>query len=291
MQIDLANIRPVIFDYGEIHEYVTDMLEWRRRNFPEFSVRQVTKSLVGCSPTLVTQVSKGQRDLTRERIDEFAVVLNLSPQEKAYLEQWVVRQKRDLLQRKNNRRGQYVTGVDRVPARKREAANHLLTDWVNVYVKDACRLRAFEPNPKVIHRILGGIVPLKRIRRSLNFLFKEGFLRKTLDGKIVESTPVTATTDDIPDQKLRIFHKRALDIAKRGIDLFPLSERRAAAVVLPVDQNTLPLLRDLLRDFHERMTRFAEEHTTDSERLYQVLINLTPIGGKITISDFEETDE
>src|SRR5438105_3274396 len=112
--MELDNIRPVIFDYAEVHQYVTDMLDWRRRNFPEFSVRKVTKNLVGCSPTLVTQVSKGQRDLTRERIEEFSVVLALSPQEKVYLEQWVIRQKRDLLHRKHNRRSHYLLGSDRV---------------------------------------------------------------------------------------------------------------------------------------------------------------------------------
>lgn len=261
-------LRPTISDFSEIAAYMQAMLDWRRTVDRSFSVRRQVAAM-GCSPTLISQIMRGRRSLTRDRVEAVAKLLTLNEKETAYLDSWVARQRRPLKRK-----------ADSEPLQRlRAPTNHLLTDWLHVYVKDARRLKGFRPDAAVVHRLLGGIASLGRIGRSIDFLLREGFWRRTLEGDIVESEVVTTTTVDVPVAGIRSFHKRALDIAKRGIDLHPPQERHAMAVVLPLNRASFLELKALLSDMQERLTEFAESHPCDNETLYQVVINFCPIGG------------
>jgi hypothetical protein len=110
-------------------------------------------------------------------------------------------------------------------------------------------------------------------------LLREGFLRRTLDGKIVEDTPVMVTSDDLPNSHIKRFHSKALELARRGIHIYPIEKRRELALVLCLDQKNVPALRELLGEFYERLLVFAESHAGNEEELIQVTINMVPIGG------------
>ncbi len=264
--------RPVIFDYRAIPLYVTAMLGWRRETDASFSIRSATRGLRRCSPSLVTRVMSGERRLTSDRVDGFAKLLQLTPEEKSALSRWVSTEE---LSKQGN---QELPVAPRMNARK-TGQNHLLSDWLNIYVKDSCRLKGFEPDPLVLFKLLRGIASPARIERSLRFLLREGFLRRTLDGKIVEDNPVTMTSDDIPSSKIKQFHSKALEMARRGIYLYPIEKRRELALVLRLNAKSLAALRDMLKQFHEQLLVFAEEHVDDQDELFQVTINLVPIGG------------
>ena len=141
------------------------------------------------------------------------------------------------------------------------------------------KLKGFDPHPERLARLLGGIALASRVKRSLDFLLREGFLRRTLDGKVVMNQDLEVTTDEIPNAKIRAFHKKSLDIARRNLDLYPITKRRESALIMHLNQASIEELKELLKDFYERLIAFAEAHPDDNEELYQVLINLTPIGG------------
>lgn len=262
------NVRPVIFDYRSVPVFVSDMLRWRRTADPEFSVSRATRAMAGCSKALVSRVASGSRRLTRDRVDAFAALLQLTRQETRFLDQWI----------STSQAPRAVAAAPRVTLRRPQ--NHLLSDWLHVYVKDALHLPGFLPDPKVIERLLGGIASVDRIQRSLDFLFREGFFRVDSDGRVVLNDPDEVTTDEIPDARVRQFHRRALDIARRGIDLYPAESRRADAYVLALNEKNLQALKAILAESMDRVVQFRQDNAGDNERLYQVVMHLTPIGGR-----------
>lgn len=262
--------RPVIFDYGSIPAFVEAMLTWRKTNEPGYSIRKMVTGLKDCSPSLVTQVMKGNRRLTRDRVPVIAKVLGLSRRETLYLDRWVAAYRSPSQDMKSART---CTG------RRRTAQNHILSDWLNVYVKDACDLKGFKPDKEVLHRLLGGMAPPERMGKSLEFLLKNGFLRKTLDGRVVKNEELVTTSDDIPNEKIKRFHRKAFDLAKQALDTYSVDQRRANVVVLSVNESNLTELKELLKEFYEKLLSFIEDHPDDNERLYQILINLSPVGG------------
>lgn len=269
--------RPVIFGFDCVKEYLGAMLKWQRHQDPTFSVRKKSLGLKRCSPALVTKVLKGQRKLTTDRISDFAKLLNLEPSEKTYLERWLQGATDD----KNGTNAARVDATKSKPisSKRKEGETHLLSSWLHVYVKDAARLQGFHANATALYQLLGGIASIQQIQRSLNFLLREGYLRRTLDHKVVENDVVVTTTDDVPNVKIRQFHKKALEIAKRGIDVFPTHARRQSAIILPVNEDSLEELKKILKESYERIVAFSEEHSQDNQKLVQVIISMTPVGG------------
>jgi uncharacterized protein (TIGR02147 family) len=216
-------------------------------------------------------VLRGQRKLTPDRVENFARLMCLNAQERNYFARWVALR---------DEQPKVMTEPTRALRKRKEKQNGLLSSWVNVYVKDCSRLKGFRPDPDVIYRLLGGIVSKSQIARSLTFLFREGYLRRTIEGKIVENDVLSTTTDGDFDRKKEAFHRKTLEIARNGISFYPWERRRESALVLPLNPDSAEKLKDLLKEFYERLLVFAEEHPHDNEELYQVLINLSPIGGR-----------
>lgn len=260
--------RPHIADFESPREFVAAMIGYHKKTDPRFSILSATRGLRKVSPTLVTLILKGQRQLTLERADEFAKFLKLSAAEKSYLKVWLEQKDPNSTnhkkpETKNNRK---------------EVSSHILSDWINVYVKDAFEIPAIQASPELLFRQLANLGSPKRIEKSLQFLLREGHLRKTLEGKIVPDTPLTVTDPQIPSQKIRNFHKGALGLAKSALDSHPAHERYANTLILTMDPEKYQELVQMIQEFAERLKDFAA-HTSGS-RLYQVLVNLSPTGGK-----------
>ena len=283
--------KPQIFYYSNSSEYIAALVKWLKTNKPKFSIRKATKKIVGCSPSLITQITKGARKLTLDRIDPISEILELDPQEKRQLIQFVTYERKKRYLKDKFEDISYLIAQNQsnddqdnnlIPSQnilsKKEPKNHLLNNWFNVYIKDLCRIKGFEPKPEIIYQMLKGLISHKQIEKALSFLLREGFLLKTLDNKIVENESLTVTTDNIPNKKIQTFHKKALDIAKKAMDLYSCKERRANAIVFPLNESNYEKLERIIKSFVEKIAEFAEEHKNDSDVLYQVIINVCPVG-------------
>lgn len=265
--------RPIIFDYLDITQFLRDMIQWRSIQEPHFSIRNQTQKIPGLSQSLVSHIVRGKRTLTRDRVLDFAEFLNLNSHESKYLDQWVTRlRRRSPLQLELN-----TPSIKHL--KRASVSNSILNHWLNLYVKDAFGLKSVIENPNLIDQILFDIAPAAQIKKSLQFLLKEGFLRRTLSGGIVKNEDIAITSGNVSSAKIRAFHIRALKIAQAGIHRFSPEQRRANTLLMALDEASLSELKLILEEFYERLISFMERHPNEGTRLYQVIINLCPIGG------------
>lgn len=145
-------------------------------------------------------------------------------------------------------------------------------------MKDLVHLKGFTPDPNLLSKMLSGITNPARIKKSIDFLFREGFWRRTPDGKTVPEDPSVITTNEVPNESIRLFHKKALGIAQRGISTFPAHRRKSSTVLLSVDKNKMDELRGLVDSFQNQLLEFIEKHPHGQDNLVQVTIHLTPVG-------------
>lgn len=265
--------RPQINNYANLEGYIKDMISYRKKTEPSFSVLAATKSLRKVSPSLISLIVSKKRKISIDRLDELAKLLNLNAAEKYYF--------------KNRLEGTYAQLPSSPPTQKqqkrKEVGTHLLTDWLNVYVKDSFQLPRIQSNPDLIYSHLSALAPAKRIKKSLDFLLKNGYLKKTPDGKVVIDTTLTTSDPKVSDKKIRAFHKNALKLAKTNIDLFSIEERLANTATIALTPKKYRELMSLIEDFAEAFKNFAEKETeaTSEENIqvYQLILNLSPIGG------------
>jgi uncharacterized protein (TIGR02147 family) len=262
--------RPSISEYAEPNEYVRDMIRYRKQTEAGFSVHRATEGLRRVSPALVSLVVQKKRNLTIDRVEEFSRLLNLNASEKLFFRNWIGGMAdKDFLE-------STATGS---PSRK-IASTSILNDWINLYVKDFFQLPSVQKDPSLIEKQLRSVASAKRVRKAIEFLLREGHLRKTLQGSIVIDTTLSVTDPGVPNRKIRQFHKGALTLARQAIDLYNSQERLANTLIVPLDQKRYAEIIQLFNDFAERLQEFAAD-SGDGNRLYQVLINLSPVGGKI----------
>ncbi len=259
--------RPVVYDYSSPATFLKALLQYYQQTEPAFSIRSQIRINSGCSPAFISLLLKEKRRLSRDYLPIVARVFQLKTTEVEYLDSLITPQSA-MVEKFTG-----LTKPNRIPR------NHLLSDWVNVYVKDCINLSKFTPKAEVIYRMLGGIASRPRIEKAISFLYREGFWRNTLDGKTVPDEANVITTSGLPVAKIRQFHKAALEIAKKGLDRFPPNRRKAYATVISVSREGFDELSTLVDRFHHDLQQFIEKHTEGNDQLCQITIHLTPLGG------------
>lgn len=267
-------MRPIIYNYNDPIDFIRDTINFRKKTEASFSVLNITKKLRRLSPALVSLILKGKRRLTLDRAEEMAILCGLKRRERQYFIQWI-----DQLDPQKNPLPNPETVKPSIFKRKHASPN-LLKNWLNVYVKDSVRMAQGTDQKREILRILGGIANSKKIEKSLDFLLREGYLRIDQDGRYVEDSPLVTTGDGQTHAYIRKFHKKALQIAEEAIESYDTSERYANSIVLPLNKKSYQELLELFKEFAEKLKIFCESHEHDDERLYQIILNISPTGGK-----------
>lgn len=272
-----APSRPSIGDFQDPVEFLKAMLEFRKQTDKTFTVVQATRGLRKISPSLVSLVLNRKRKMTFDRADEFAKVMGLNIREKIYFRNWLARI--EGMPASANLKAQTESGPKR--KEREEVGAHLLNDWINVYVKDCFQIEAVQKNPDLVYQYLASHAEPQRIKKALAFLLREGYLRRTLEGHIVVETNLATATTQLPSKKIRQFHIGAFSIAKSAMDLFPPEERLANTLIVPLNPKSYGELVELIQEFSEKLQDFAALNQQPGERLYQLIVNLSPTGGKI----------
>jgi uncharacterized protein (TIGR02147 family) len=283
MQTDPATseiLRPRITEYSDLGQFVGDMVTYRKKTDPTFSVLKACKNLRRVSPTLITLIIKGNRRITADRIDELTILLKLTVAEKFFLKNWVLAE--------DNSQNSIIE--DHKPSTtkntRKQVSTHILNDWLNVYVKDCFQLPFIQENPDLLFEYLKTIASRKRIEKSLQFLLREGHLRKLLSGRIEPEVNLTVTDPKIPSTKIRKFHKTTLKLASAALDLHSPEVRLANSLLIPLSQLEYQEFLKLIEEFALKVQDFAAHkvnhnltHNDSQTKLYQLILNLSPIGG------------
>ena len=272
MNLDSSSIsvritRPVVYEYSNPVGFLKDLLDYYKSK-GRFSIRERT-SIVGlCSQGLVSQILNGKRKLSRDNLEAIGLIFRLTQLEQTYLDQCLSAQ---------NRKSTFYDIKDQKP-RIRKPKNHILTSWLHPYIKDLVNLNGFSLDPGTLFFMLQGLASPQHIKKSVDFLFREGFWRRCLDGEVVEEEAAVTTTSGIPNEKIKKFHIKALELALKGIKAFPVSERKASTVLIAIDDHHMDELRGLLDSFQDQLLEFIEKHPQGRDRLVQITMHLTPTG-------------
>ncbi len=263
--------RPDVFAYQNVNNFVRDMILWKKKVEPDFSVRRSVQEFRRCSPALVTLIANGQRQLSPDRVPEFAKLLRLSGAEQNMLL---------LLSggKEHNSAPLILKLPQKKPTLMRQGVRQgLFHPWFNLYLWEAARLPAFRADAHVLFQLLRGIAAPNALGKAVRFLLHEGFLRRTLSGKVTPDHPSVETTDEVPSEHIRKLHVQSLQLAARLTGELPVKEREAGMVLMSLDETGFQKLKALIKDFNETLTQFSEENAATGDCLYQVVVNAVPV--------------
>lgn len=257
-------------------EFIKTRLQNLKTERPHFSIRNECLKLRKVSPTLVSLMLQGKRKVSLDRVDELSLLLKLSPSEKQAFKNLV--ESEMPISRNPQKKSTVEKTLLKEIKKRNEVSDSILTNFLNIYVKDAFQIKELQEHPELIYKKLAFLADEKSIRKSIHFLLREGYLRKTLDNKIVLDHPLSVKEPHEAHLLVRRFHKKALKLAAVGLDLVPTDKRIANTFIVPLDQTTYFELQDMIRNFADQLKEFCENRALQGENLYQLTLNLTPTG-------------
>lgn len=265
---------PLMTQFEKPEDYLRARIQYLKQTERHFSVLKETKKLRKVSPTLITLILQNKRKISLDRVDEMSKLLRLSAAEKLYFKNWILKSEAPQDER----------AIDRIVNRnsnsnKKEFSPSLLNRWLNVYVKDAFQLSKIQADPTKIYDYLIAIANKNSIDQSIQFLLKEGYLRRTLEGKIVPDARLHSNENPPSGNQIRSFHKAALKIAQQNIDNYSAQERFANALILDLTPEKHQELISLIKVFTDSLQEFASNNTDQGDKLYQLVLNVSPLGG------------
>ena len=262
--------RPEITDYKNVSIFVHDMIAWKKAADPGFSVRRAAERLQTCSPTLISLIARGQRKLSPERVADLAQLLGLSSAEQNAL---------FLLSGGEIPRSKVHSSTAaklKEHAPRRIVRSGLFKPWFHLYLWEAARLPGFRLDAFALFELLRGIASPVALGKSVRYLLKEGFLRRSLDGRIVPDHPTLETADESANDQIQQLHMRSLQLAARLVGEIPVPEREAGLVLMSLSPDAFQKLKLILKEFNETLTRFSEDNA-GGDCLYQVVVNAVPV--------------
>ncbi len=265
--------RPDILEFKHLREYIDAMVCWRKLTEKEFSIK---KYFIGasCSSSLYYMYMSGKCGFALEHTDVFSKLMGLDDKEKKYFEKWA--------KLSRSQRGVSPQHCTLTPKQlpKVNPRPHILNDWLNSYVAESVNHKDFKEDPEVIAKILGGIAPPERIKKSLNFLIKEGFLRRIDKGRLILDEEVITTTRHISNLKIQRYHRKVLDLARTAIKDQPIEDRNTSAFVFVATKERAKKYYDLVEEFMDQVQELYHEEPDGDEEIYHMALHFSPVVGR-----------
>lgn len=248
--------KPDIFKYQDSRVYLADLFSWYKQN--KVSLRSLAKKL-NVSPTLLTLIAQGKRQLTEENIGLWAGVLGWNEQEVSWLKHLIVLE----FDGPENKK-EALESLAKFKAFQEHSSREILTykylkKWWNVAIREMSQLADFQENAEWIQERLLFTVSLKEIRKSLEFLNKHRLLAKFGEFRLLDCQ------GDIYKLSLSDFHQQILEKAVESIYKVSSKDRHILGHTMAMPKDQLPELKRILDETLERIAGLNSNFKTETE--------------------------
>ena len=249
--------RPMVLEYRNYRAFLRSVLSDRKGKNALYSQRAFARSL-RLSPSLLSSVLAGTKNLSFETAIQVAEALGLNPDESDYFASLVqlgsldCGPARELVERKlegmRGRAGAKNLGVD---------AFRLISEWYHLPILQMCDLdpASFRFEPARIAARLGistveAEAAVERLLRlELIELGEDGRYRRVHENLLIESTP--------PNAALRIYHTQMLARAEVVLETQDARERFTGSEAMAFDPAQVPEASRRIDEFLTSLAEFA----------------------------------
>jgi len=264
--------KPQLKRYLDIHHFLQDLYEYRKRTEDGFSYETWSQELDFTNRSFLRQVVTGRRSLTTETAELLKKRLHFETSDKDYF---------DLLirySRATNHKEKEVLGQQMMKILKSESSQCEIGDYhafiskpLHPQVQTLLSFVDIPKTPENLARILNK--DLADVEEALLLLQKIKMAEKDEFGEwraVVRSFKVS---DKLGSQALLQYHREALGEAIEASKL-PPSERRYRSLLLPLNPDEFAVFLSEFNDFAERMKRKFDIDDFRGRKLHQVNLNI-----------------
>ncbi len=278
----MSSSRPDVFAYLDHRTFLGDWFAWRKTENPRFSHRLFARLAGVKSPSLLSEVVKGRRNLTAATTDSFAKAMSLEAEEREFFTMLV-----DLDRAANdderNAVWEQISAARRFQrARRIEGeAFRYLSRWYLPAVRELATSPSFRPDPAWVAGHLRPPITPEQAQDAIDTLRALGMLVQGPDGGVSVADVTVATPHEVTGLAVHNYHRGMLSRATDAIELFRPSQRHLGGITVAIPSGLLPRLKAELTRFQEHMLDVCDSAEGDRELVVQIGLQLFPLSAPL----------
>lgn len=237
----------------------------RKNKNSRYSLRSFANNL-NVSPATLSMVFSGKRKLSKEKVIDISKKLGLSPSTTLRILESDIINFEDIL-----------TEQAKTKKNLTEEKFQLIANWHHYAIISLSKIKKHKADTRWISRQIG--ISEMDARIALNRLLELGLIEIQND-KIIEINHSSSTTEDVPSEAIRNFHKGILTKAVTSIDEVDPSFREISSVILSFNKNDMLSAKQSLRDFQEHFANKFES-TKNADEVYALTLQFFPLSSLI----------
>lgn len=267
-----------IYEYLDYRAFVRDWFRDKKEANPRFSHRAFVRKTGQKSPSFLSDVMEGRRNLTQSTTTAFCGALGLNTSEARFFSALVAL---DQAKRPEERQEAW----DRLTHfRKFRQARQLedeaisyLSHWYYPAIRELANRSDFLPDPGWIARTLDPPITPAQARKALDVLRHLGMLVKGAGGRLELREVGLRIPNEVATVAMRNYHRGMLDQAKEAIDRFEKDQRHFCSISAAVPASLLPRFKEELDALVERLVTLCEESGHRPDQVIQLNLNFFPM--------------
>lgn len=260
----------MIFEHDNYRSYLhANLVEKISRN-PSYSLRAMAKQL-GLSPSTLSEVIKGKRNLSYERGSSLGLKLGLTGKEQEYFSLLVqVENTKDMEMKEALQTQLEVINPNRKVQNLSMDLFRTIADWHHTAILYLSEIQGFSFTPREIAKKLS-ISPFEA-EEAVDRLLRLELLKKTKDGKY-EQPPAFLFESTVHNESLRKFHRQTLEKAIQSLQTQTPKEKIVRTETFAIDASLLPKADDLTEEYVAKMKKLFSKSKKKNE-VYHLGIQL-----------------
>jgi len=243
---------------------LNEALASRKLRNPNYSLRSFARDLEIAAATLC-KILKGERNVPKNKIQNIALKLELSPAEEKKFSQSNYHSKKILRP--------LVSSPEDTVTLDEEIHFRIIADWEYFAFISLMDTKSFQSDPQWIARRLS--IGAERVRVVMAHLVAAKLIYQDENGQLIKKCGNLDTSQDIASNALKSSHFTSLKLAAAHLERTKIHMRDYTSNTLAIDPHQIPLAKKLIQNFYDQLEQILA--VPESTEVYQCNIQLFPL--------------
>jgi uncharacterized protein (TIGR02147 family) len=269
-----------IYTYLDYRVFLRDAYARLHARNRAFNYVAVCKKVDLKSPSHITAILKGTRNIPERLIDPFARAFSLNKKESRYF-YWLVCYNQAKTHSKKDEAFQKLLSFHSSDSTIINPQIYTyFSHWYHPVIRELVALIAVTRDDyhRVAHALQPRITPAAA-QRALSLLERLGIISITTQGVYTRTDKVLTTGEGWRSIIINNYQRAAMDLARKAVERFAAHERDISTLTLSISEETFSRMREKIASLRKELLDMARADT-NAQRIYQCNFQLFPVSCK-----------
>lgn len=266
-----------LVDYLDYRDFLRHLYDRRKASAEIYSYEQFARDLGVGNSNFLRFIITGKRRLSLEHAAKVADTLGL----RSDLSRYFVTLVRFNDETESGGRDELFSSL---LALRAKTATTVMDDeqmvffgeWANSVIGEMANLEGFVADPEWIRERLIFPLALPRIKKSLEFLIENDYIKFDAKTKTYRRTSRhLSTTREVDSHILVAYHQKMLQLASEAVTRVDETRRDVTALTTCIPDEMVDVVKGLISDVLQKVARIGD-HTTGKKQVFQVGVQVFP---------------